>query len=65
MAALGFLPGAPITQDQWLMLQQDNVASGDGFTDLGIAPTPLGAVAPAWLVQYRKHGRFTGTRQAA
>ncbi|MEG3181198.1 complex I NDUFA9 subunit family protein [Sphingomonas sp. LT1P40] len=65
MAALGFLPGAPITKDQWLMLQQDNVASGDGFAALGIVPAPLGAVAPAWLVQYRKHGRFTGTRQAA
>jgi NADH dehydrogenase len=64
LASLGFLPGAPITWDQWLMLQQDNVASGDGLAALGIVPTPLGAVAPAWLVQYRRHGRF-GRKVAA
>ncbi len=61
MAALtGWLPGAPITQDQWLMLQNDNVVADDakGLPALGIAPTPLDAVAPGWLVQYRKHGRF-------
>ncbi|MDR6852655.1 NADH dehydrogenase [Sphingomonas sp. BE123] len=64
LASLGFLPGAPISWDQWLMLQQDNVASGDGLARFGITPTPLGAVAPHWLVQYRKHGRFAGARHA-
>ncbi len=64
LASLGFLPGAPISWDQWLMLQQDNVASGDGLAEFGIAPTPLGAVAPHWLVQYRKHGRFADARHA-
>lgn len=56
----GWLPGAPITRDQWLMLQSDNVvgAKAKGLSALGIAPTPLEAVAPGWLVQYRKHGRF-------
>lgn len=61
MASLtGWLPGAPITRDQWLMLQHDNVVSAgrDGLATLGIVPTPLGAVAPGWMVQYRKHGRF-------
>ena len=63
MARFGFLPGAPITWDQWLMLQHDNVVSGGakGFRDLGIAPTPLAAVAPSWLVRYRRHGRFSLT----
>ena len=61
MARLGFLPGAPITWDQWLMLQHDNVVAtgAKGFADLGIAPTPLAAVAPTWLVRYRRHGRFS------
>jgi len=61
MARLGFLPGAPITWDQWLMLQHDNVVTtgAKGFADLGIAPTPLAAVAPTWLVRYRRHGRFS------
>lgn len=59
----GWLPGAPITHDQWLMLQKDNIveAKAKGLAALGIAATPLDAVAPGWLVQYRKHGRFGAT----
>lgn len=57
---LARLPGGPISWDQWLMLQRDNVAAegSPGFAALGITPTPLAAVAPGWLVQYRRHGRF-------
>jgi NADH dehydrogenase len=57
---LAHLPGAPITRDQWLMLQQDNVAAADadGLAALGIAATPLATVAPEWLVRFRKQGRF-------
>jgi NADH dehydrogenase len=60
IAMFGFLPGAPLTRDQWLMLQKDNVASGElpGFKAFGIEPTPLAAVAPEWLGRYRKGGRF-------
>ena len=56
----GWLPAAPMTWDQWLMLQSDNVVSegAAGLGVLGVAPTPLEAIAPDWLVQYRKHGRF-------
>ncbi|CUS45280.1 MAG: complex I NDUFA9 subunit family protein [Pseudomonadota bacterium] len=62
----GFLPGAPITLDQWRMLQTDNIvtAGAEGLAAFGMSPTPLDAVAPSWLVQYRSHGRF-GTRAAA
>jgi uncharacterized protein YbjT (DUF2867 family) len=49
---LGFLPGAPLTRDQWLMLQHDNVAEGPGLDAFGIRPTPFGAVAPEWLGMY-------------
>lgn len=60
MAALGFLPGAPITADQWKMLQKDAVAApgSEGLAALGVTPTPLEAVAPTWLVRYRRAGRF-------
>lgn len=59
IAAVGFLPGAPITQDQWKMLANDSiVAATNGLTLLGITPTPLDVVAPGWLVRYRKGGRF-------
>ena len=59
-SATGWLPAAPITSDQWLMLQKDNVVAEGAKTlaDLRIVPTSLEAVADRWLVQYRKHGRF-------
>jgi len=60
MALFGWLPGAPLTRDQWLMLQKDNVASGKlpGLKDFGITPAPLAATAPEWLGRFRKGGRF-------
>ncbi len=63
----GWAPGAPITWDQWLMLQADNVVARDakGFAAFGFEPAPLAAVAPAWLTQYRPHGRFSGNGKAA
>jgi NADH dehydrogenase len=55
-----FIPGLPLTRDQWIMLQKDNVASGDapGFKAFGMTPTPLAAVAPEWLGRYKSGGRF-------
>ena len=60
LSLFGFLPGAPLTRDQWLMLQKDNVADGgaSGFKAFGITPTPLAAVAPEWLGRYKTGGRF-------
>ena len=60
MSKLGFLPGAPLTSDQWLMLQRDNVAADDasGLEAFGITPTPIEAVAPDWLGRFVKGGRF-------
>lgn len=54
----GWLPGVPMTWDQWLMMARDNVAAGPGFEAFGIRPAPLAAVAGGWLTQYRRHGRF-------
>jgi NADH dehydrogenase len=54
----GWLPGAPLTNDQWLMMQRDNLASGSGFEAFGIRPTPLAAVVEGWMALYRRHGRF-------
>ena len=64
IARLGFLPGAPLTQDQWLMLQRDNVPTAEhpGLKAFGIEPTPLAAVGHEWLGRYRNGGRFTGSR---
>jgi len=68
MAKAGrFVPGAPMTWDQWLLLQSDNVVAADaeGFEAFDIAPVPLAAVAPGWLVRYRRHGRFSTVSRAA
>lgn len=56
----GWMPGAPVTKDQWLMLQRDNIVADGaaGLADLGVTPTALAVVADAWLVQYRRNGRF-------
>jgi NADH dehydrogenase len=56
----GWLPGAPITWDQWLMLRRDNVVSpgAEGLEAFGVAKTPLAAVSEGWLTSYRRHGRF-------
>src|SRR5690606_21695643 len=63
----GWAPGAPISWDPWLMLQHDNVVPADerGLAAFGVTPTPLASVAPGWLVQYRRHGRFGGLRETA
>ena len=55
----GWMPGAPITDDQFKMLGRDNVVTGtDGLAAYGIVPTPLDVIAADWLNIYRKHGRF-------
>jgi len=60
MSRFGWLPGAPLTRDQWLMLSQDNVTSGKlpGLDAFGVRPTPLAAVGGEWL------DRFGGNRFA-
>jgi NADH dehydrogenase len=60
----GWLPGAPLTRNQWQMLQRDNVASGElpGLEAFGIKPTPLAAVAYEWLGRFHKGGKFAGRR---
>jgi NADH dehydrogenase len=62
----GWAPGAPITRDQYEMLLGDTIVSSGakGFASFGIRPAPLAALAPAWLAQYRKHGRFGSALRA-
>lgn len=61
----GWLPGAPLSHDQWRLLQAGSVASGvrPGIAALGVTPRPLGLFLERWMTRYRKHGRF-GTRIA-
>ena len=64
LSRFGWLPGAPLTRDQWLMLQRDNVPSGElpGLDAFGIKPAPLAAVAYEWLGRFHRGGKFAGRR---
>ena len=64
MSKFGWLPGAPLTRDQWLMLQRDNVPAhgAAGLEAFGINATPLAAVAYEWLGRFHKGGKFAGRR---
>lgn len=67
--ALGWLPGAPITSDQVIMLKQDNVVSDEAISQkrtlegMGIKPTPMSIILPGYLVKYRPQGQFTKIRE--
>jgi len=63
---LGPLPGAPITADQYRMLQKDNVVAtgAKGLDAFGVSPKPLAAVAPGWMEKYTPHGRFGASVKA-
>jgi uncharacterized protein YbjT (DUF2867 family) len=65
-AVTGWLPGAPITSDQWALLKAGSVADPrvPGLKALGVTGKPLGLFLDRWMVQYRKHGRF-GTKASA
>lgn len=58
----GWLPGAPLTGDQWLMLQRDNVPApgAPGLEAFGIRPTPLAAVGREWLGRFHRGGKYGG-----
>lgn len=57
---LSHLPGVPVTKDQITLMGQGSLPDGGypGLEDLGVVPTPFGAVAGAWLGRYRPGGRF-------
>lgn len=65
-ALTGWLPGAPLTRQQWKLLRAGNAASGDypGCLELGVTPRPMGLFLDKWMLRFRKHGRF-GERVAA
>ncbi len=49
------LPSPPLTRDQLKQLKRDNLVSegAKGLEDLGIEPTPVGAVVPRYLARFR------------
>jgi len=60
---LEFVPGKPLTRDQLIMLQRDNIVGVDvpGLKQLDIVPTPLELVVPSYLRRFQPGG---GKRRA-
>ena len=65
--ATGWLPGAPMTIDQWKLLKRGSVADRamPGIAELGVAPRPLGLFLERYMTPYRTHGRFTDRTEFA
>lgn len=59
LAELVGLP-APLTRDQVLMLERDDVVpeGAEGLAAFGVAPTGMEAIAPSYLWLYRRGGQF-------
>jgi NADH dehydrogenase len=59
------IPFSGLTSDQLLMLQRDNVVdpSLPGLAELGVVPTPMDLVVPAYLARYRRAGLRQGAAQ--
>ena len=59
-ALLQLLPNPLLTMDQVRLLKKDNVVSptAAGLADLGITPTSVEAVVPAYLWRYRAKGEY-------
>lgn len=54
------LPKPPLTRDQVALLGVDNIVAegADGLAALGVTPTSVEAIVPAYLDRFRKGGRF-------
>jgi len=64
-AVMGVLPKPILTVDQAELLKSDNVVGADAeraratLEGLGISPTGIKAIVPAYLYRFRKAGQFT------
>jgi len=57
-AIMQYLPNKPLTPDQLLMLARDNVVApgAAGLGELGIVPTPVELIVPAYLSRFQPGG---------
>ncbi len=67
-SVLQFLPKPPLTPDQVELLKVDNIVSeiaqreGRTLAGLGLTPTAIEAIVPAYLWRFRKSGQFQTSR---
>lgn len=65
-AVLELVPGQPLTRDQLLMLQRDNVVTPGmpGLVELGVVPTPVELIVPSYLRRFQPGGGRRPSRAA-
>ena len=63
-AVLGWLPGKPLSLDNYRSLKLDSVCSESGLARLGITPTALAAVVPGYLGSGRRAAQLDAYRRA-
>jgi uncharacterized protein YbjT (DUF2867 family) len=62
-SVLEYVPTKPLTKDQVLLLQHDNVVSGqNGLQSVGITPKTLAEILPTYLWRFRKTGEFEAVK---
>ncbi|SEP10851.1 complex I NDUFA9 subunit family protein [Aquisalimonas asiatica] len=59
------VPGKPYSMDNFLSATVDNVCSVNNLPELGIKPTAIDAVVPAYLASKTERARYNQFRQAA
>jgi NADH dehydrogenase len=60
---LGLVPGKPFSMDNYYSLQHDSVCADNALPSLGIVPTPIAAVVPAYLAGKHARGHYPGFRR--
>ena len=63
--AMDFLPGKPLSIDNFRSLSVDSVCSEPGLARLGIPATPLRAIVPGYLGPREKNAQLSDFRRAA
>lgn len=65
-ALMELLPSPPLTRDQLILLQKDNVVDDKALklSDLGIEATAIVAEVPDYLIRFRNQGQYSNYKQA-
>jgi uncharacterized protein YbjT (DUF2867 family) len=61
---MGFLPGKPLSLDNFRSLELDSVCTESGLARLRIAPSSLRAIVPGYLGSTRRAAQLDGFRRA-
>ena len=58
-----FVPGKPMSVDNYRSTKVHSICDSNGFASLGIEPTPMEAVVPRYLAQDYERARLSDLRR--